>query len=174
MVTRTSLATKRPARKAAARKPTAKKTTLRSAATPPAKGSAADAASLRDLVSRLGKLEVAGLAGRLVQGWRKDLEAIVAANRRSYARLQEVVRRQTAQIMEAVTELQTVGKVVATVGVAKSVRNLDDLALASLKLALNDVRELADLAANSQREAFELVRQRVAENIDEVQRLLQK
>jgi len=65
--------------------------------------------------------------------------------------------------MEAVTELQTVGKVVATVGVAKSVRNLDDLALASLKLALNDVRELADLAANSQREAFELVRQRVAE-----------
>jgi len=174
MATRTSLATKRPARKTAARKPKAKKTTSRSAATPPAKTSAADAASLRDLVSRLSKLQVAGLAGRLVQGWRKDLEAIVAANRRSYAGLQEVVRRQTAQIMEAVTELQTVGKVVATVGVGKSVRNLDDLALAGLKLALNDVRELANLAANSQREAFELVRRRVAENVDEVQRLLQK
>ena len=53
-------------------------------------------------------------------------------------------------------------------------RNLDDLALASLKLALNDVRELADLAASSQREAFELVQQRVTENIDEVQRLLRK
>jgi len=174
MATRTSLATQRPARKAAARKPTAKKAAARTATTAPAKTSAADTASLRDLVSRLSKLEVAGLAGRLVQGWRKDLEAIVAANRRSYAGLQEVVRRQTAQIKEAAFELQTVGKVMATVGVGDSVRHLDDLALASLKLALNDVRELADLAASSQREAFELVRQRVAENIDEVQRLLHK
>ena len=94
--------------------------------------------------------------------------------RSSYAGLQEIVRRQTAQIMEAVSELQTVGKVLTTVSPKESVRNLDDLALASLKLALADVRELADLAARSQREAFELVQQRVAEHIDEVQRLLQK
>ncbi len=172
MPTRTSPAAKRPARKTAVRKPAAKKTAVKTAARPPAKAAAADAASLRDLVSRLSKLEVAGFAGRLVQGWRKDLEVIVAANRRSYAGLQEVVRRQTAQIMEAVSELQTVGKVMATVGPKDSVRNLDDLALASLKLALNDVRELAELAASSQREAFELVQQRVVENIDEVQRLL--
>ncbi len=174
MPTRTSPATTRPARKTAVRKPAPKMAAKKTVAEPPAKASAADAASLRDLVSRLSKLEVAGLAGRLVQGWRKDLEAIIAANRRSYAGLQEVVRRQVAQIAEAAAELQTVGKVMATVGVTDSVRNLDDLALASLKLALNDVRELADLAASSQREAFELVQQRVTENIDEVQRLLRK
>jgi len=73
-----------------------------------------------------------------------------------------------------VSELQTVGKVMATVGAKESVRNLDDLALASLTLTLNDLRELADLAARSQREAFELMQQRVAENIDEVQQLLRK
>jgi phasin family protein len=175
MPTRTSPATTRLPRKTAVRKPAPKKTTTKTAAKPPAEASAAaDAASLRDLVSRLSKLEVAGFAGRLVQGWRKDLEAIIAANRRSYAGLQEVVRRQAAQIAEAAAELQTVGKVMATVGATESVRNLDDLALASLKLALNDVRELADLAASSQREAFELVQQRVTENIDEVHRLLRK
>ena len=121
--------------------------------------SAADAASLRDLVARLGKLEVAGFAGRLVQGWRTDLEVIVAANRRSYAGLQEIVRRRTAQIREAVSELQTVGKVMAMVGAKESVRNLDDLALRQPEVALNDMRELADLAARSQREAFETVQQ---------------
>ena len=45
----------------------------------------------------------------------------------------------------------------ATIGAKESVRNLDDLALASLKLALADIRELAALAATSQREAFDIV-----------------
>jgi len=175
MPTRTSPTTQRPARRTAPRKPVAKKrAAAKTEARPSTKASDTDAASLRDLVSRLSKLEMAGLAGRLVKSWRKDLEVIVAANRRSYAGLQEVVRRQTAQIKEAASELQTVGKLVATVGVTQSVRHLDELALASLKLALDDVRELADLAASSQREAFELMQQRVAENIDEVQRLLRK
>jgi hypothetical protein len=115
----------------------------------------ADDASLRDLVARLAKLELAGLAGKLVQGWRTDLEAVVQASRRSYAGLQEIVQRQTAQIKE-------------------SVRNLDNLALASLQLALTDIRELAALAATSQREAFDIVQQRVTANIDEVQQLLRK
>jgi len=174
MPTRTSPATKRAVHKAAPRKVAVKKAAAKPAARPPAKASAADAASLRDLVARLSKLEVAGFAGRLVQGWRKDLEVIVAANRRSYAGMEEIVRRRTAQIKETVSELQSVGKVMATVGTKESVRNLDDLALASLKLTLNDLRELADLAARSQREAFELMQQRVAENIDEVQQLLRK
>jgi phasin family protein len=174
MPTRTPAATKRAARKTAPRNAAVKKTAAQPAARPPAKAAAADAASLRDLVSRLSKLEVAGFAGRLVQSWRKDLEVIVAANRRSYAGLEEIARRRTAQIKETVSELQSVGKVMATVGTKESARNLDDLALASLKLTLNDLRELADLAARSQREAFELMQQRVAENIDEVQRLLRK
>ena len=174
MSTRTPAATKRAVRKTAPRNAASKKTAAKPAARPPTKASVADAASLRELVSRLSKLKVAGFAGRLVQGWRKDLEVIVAANRRSYAGLEEIVRRQTSQIMEAASELQTVGKLMATVGAKESVRNLDDLALASLKLTLNDLRELADLAARSQREAFELMQHRVIENIDEVQRLLRK
>jgi hypothetical protein len=36
------------------------------------------------------------------------------------------------------------------------------------------VRELAQLAASSQREAFDMVQQRVAENVDAVQRMLQR
>jgi phasin family protein len=174
-------ATKTPARKpasagsgAAARKATARprpKTKV-----PPAlalaPASDADAASLYELAARLGKLELAGLAGRLVSGWRADLTAIVDASRKSYAGLQAVVARQTAQIGEAVAEMQGVGKVMSMVGPKESVRHLDDLALATLELALADIRELAALAARSQREAFDIVHERVNVNIDEVQRLL--
>jgi len=59
-------------------------------------------------------------------------------------------------------------------GASESVRRLDDLAVGALQLALNDIRELSDMAAKSQREAYELVQRRVAENLDEVQSALRK
>jgi phasin family protein len=175
-------AAKRVARKAAPGKTPPKKTALAKPAakrTPrarqsPASAATTDTASLRELVARLSNIELAGLAGRLVQGWRKDLQAITQASQRSYAGLQAIVTRQTAQIKEAAGELQTVGKVMASLGATQSVRNLDDLALASLKLALADIRELAELAASSQREAYELMHRRITENIDDVQQLLRK
>jgi hypothetical protein len=135
---------------------------------------AADNDSLADLVARLGKLQLTGFAGKLVQGWRKDLESIMLASRKSYAGLEAIVSRQTAQIKEAIGEIKSVGLVVREVGVKASARSLDDLALASLELALADVRELATMAAVSQREAFEIVQRRVTENVDEVQRLLRR
>ena len=46
--------------------------------------------------------------------------------------------------------------------------------VASVEMALDDIRVLASAAAQSQREAFELVHQRLTANIDEVQRLLRK
>lgn len=172
-VSRKESARKKPARKAVRKAATSKaaaprKTALRRAPAP----AAGDERSLQDLLGRLGRLELAGLAGRLVEGWRKDLQALVAASRRSYAGLQEVVARQTAQISEAAGELRSVGMVMGVAGVTESARRLDDLALAALQLALNDIRELSDLAANSQREAYELVQRRVVENLDEVQRAL--
>jgi len=158
--------------KAPAGKPATRKPPVRSGAAK--KSTPVEQASLQDLLARLSKLELAGLAGRLVDGWRKDLQALVSASQRSYAGLQEVVARQTAQIKDAAGELRSVGKVMAVAGTAESVRRLDDLAAAALQLALNDIRELSDMTAKSQREAYELVQRRVAENLDEVQRALRQ
>ena len=179
----TSPPAKRQARKAAPAQPAVKRKlrtqgkTLAAPRTKPlqaASTAAADNDSLTELVARLGKLQLTGFAGKLVQGWRTDLESIMLASRKSYAGLEAIVSRQTAQIKEAIGEIQSVGLVVREVGVKASARNLDDLALASLELALADVRELAAMAAVSQREAFEIVQRRVTENVDEVQRLLRR
>lgn len=141
---------------------------------PQAADTAGEAASLSELLARLGKLELAGLAGRLVSGWRTDLQTIVEANRRSYGGLQDMVAAQMAQLKERIGEVQAVAKVMSVIGPKESARHVDDLALATVDLALADVRQLADAAAQSQREAFELVHRRVSANIEEVQRLLRK
>ena len=159
-------------RPAAGKRPAAPRRKAAAAAAPP--DPTADAASLSELLARLGKLELAGLAGRLVNGWRTDLEVIVEANKKSYAGLQDMVARQMAQLKERIGEVQAVAKVMSVIGPKESARHLDDLALASVEMALADVRELAEAAAKSQREAFELVHQRVSANIEEVQRLLRK
>jgi len=95
MPTRTPAA-KRPARRAAADKPAAQKAATAKVAAktrkPAVAMSADDLVSLRELAARLGKLEVAGLAGSFVQGWRADLKAIVQANRKSYAGLLAIAR----------------------------------------------------------------------------------
>lgn len=177
MSTRLPAAAKRPARKAAAKKSAPKKMAVRKTVAhkaAPATDAGTEAASLSELLARLGKLELAGLAGRLVSGWRTDLETIVEANRKSYGGLQQVVTQQMARLKERVGEIQAVAKVMSMIGPKDSAGHLDDLALATVEMALADVRELAAAAAQSQREAFDLVHQRVTANIDEVQRLLRK
>lgn len=174
-------------RKDAARRPAAKATQTRrarpaldvapvrkAARKPPAAAAVPDDASLNELLARLGRLELAGLAGRLVRGWRQDIEAIVAANRKSYDGLQQLVEQQVARVKERVGEIHSVVKVISVAGPKESARHLDDLAVASVEMALDDIRVLASAAAQSQREAFELVHQRLTANIDEVQRLLRK
>jgi hypothetical protein len=174
MPTRTT-ATERPARKPRATKAAAKKAAVKTPAVKarkaPARLSAEDLASLRELVTRLGKIELSGLAGKFVAVWRADVAAIVQSNRKSYAGLRATARQ---QIKDAVGELQTLGKVVATVGAKESARNLNALAVASLQLVLADIRALAALAANSQRETFEIVHGRATKTVDKVQRLLRK
>jgi len=137
-----------------------------------AASSAPTSASLRELARRLRQIELSGLAGRLVKGWRDDIDALVQARKRSYAGLQAVVRRQAAQVREAIGEWQTVGKVMVRIGPGQSLSHADKLVAATFRLALADLRELANLAASSQREAFEILQRRIDRDIDAVQRLL--
>ena len=133
-----------------------------------------DRGALQRMLTGLGKIELTEIVAQLIGGWRRDLQTLIEASERSYAGLQSVVKRQTEQIAEAAGELRSVGQVMQMAGPAESARKLDALAAAALQLALNDVRELARLAASSQREAFDLVQQRVANNVDAVQRMLQR
>jgi len=51
---------------------------------------------------------------------------------------------------------------------------LDDAAKQTFTLALQNIRELGELAARSQAEAFEIVRRRIMENVEEVNALIRR
>jgi phasin family protein len=51
---------------------------------------------------------------------------------------------------------------------------VDEVAKQTFTMALENIRELGELAARSQAEAFEIVRKRIMENVEEVNALIRR
>jgi hypothetical protein len=119
---------------------TPRKTVSKSKATPRVDRTQAGDSVRRPAVALSALPDFAGL---LVTARRKDLEAILDANKKSYAGLQSVVQRQVEALKDAVSEWRLVIKLMAEGGARESLSKLDELALASFKMALNGIRELA-------------------------------
>ena len=156
---------------ATAKKAAAKKTTASSNM-----GANADAMlnPLKGMAERLQNLDLTGSAGKVLDSSRKDLQALMQANEKSYQGLQTVVQRQTEMIKSAIGEWQTAAKGMPGKDAKENLAKLDELGRASFQRAVDDIKELATLAAQSQKDAFEVVRERIQSNVDEVTKLLQR
>ena len=164
---------------ATAKKAAAKKTTASSStSTAGAKKAAPDAADmlnpLKGMADRLQSLNLTGGAGKLLESGRKDLAALMQANEKSYQGLQTVVQRQTEMIKSAIAEWQTAAKEMPGKDPKENLAKLDELGRQSFQRAIDDIKELANLAAKSQADAFDVVRQRIQANVDEVTKMLQR
>ena len=186
---KTPAAKRAPARKAAGTAPAAAATPKSSAAAAPAAAKSAPRAAanpmgdmqnmqksftkpLKDLGERLQNLNLSGAAGTIAASGRKDLEALIKANQKSYQGLQAVVQRQTEMLRDSIAAWQGTVKSLPGSDPKEGIAKLDEMGRAAFKQALEDIRELADMAARSQAEAFEIVRGRIASNVDEVKKLL--
>ena len=95
----------------------------------------------------------------LVDRERKNIEAVVKANRIAFEGWQRLVRRQTEMLQE------TMKKVVADAGQEHAIAKRADLAKEGFEKALANMRELAEITTQSQKEAFDVVRKRIEENV---------
>jgi phasin family protein len=129
---------------------------------------------MRGIADMLGSFPMSDVAGKLIEGRRRDLDAIMEANRKSYQGIQAVVERQTAMLKDAIVQWQSAAKSMTAGGPREGVAKLDELARESFGMAIANVRELAELAARTQADAFEVVRTRIRENVEEVTRLLNR
>jgi len=129
---------------------------------------------LKDLGERMQNINLGGAASAIAASRRKDLEAMVAANRKSYEGLQTLVQRQTEMLRDSIAEWQSTVRSMSGGDARENIAKLDEMGRASFKRALDDIRELADMAAKSQAQAFEVVRGRIQENVEEVRELLGK
>lgn len=129
---------------------------------------------LKDMGERLQNLNLSGAAGTIAASGRKDLEALIKANQKSYQGLQAVVKRQTEMLRDSITAWQGTVKALPGSDPKEGIAKLDKMGRDAFKQALDDIRELADMAAKSQAEAFEIVRERITSNVDEVKKLLKQ
>ncbi|MDQ0083461.1 MULTISPECIES: TIGR01841 family phasin [Variovorax] len=160
------------AKKAAAKKTTASSSTASAKTAMP---TAADMLNpLKGMADKLQNLNLTGGAGKLLESGRKDLAALMQANEKSYQGLQTVVQRQTEMIKSAIAEWQTAAKAMPGKDPKENLAKLDELGRQSFQRAIDDIKELANLAAKSQADAFDVVRQRIQANVDEVTKLLQR
>ncbi|MBN8752698.1 MULTISPECIES: TIGR01841 family phasin [Variovorax] len=162
------------AKKAAAKKTTASSSGSSKAAAPSAAEMLNPLKNLKNMTDRLQELNLTGGAGKLLESGRKDLQALMQANEKSYQGLQTVVQRQTEMIKSAITEWQTAAKEMPGKDPKENLAKLDELGRQSFQRAIDDIKELANLAAKSQADAFDVVRQRIQSNVDEVTKLLQR
>jgi phasin family protein len=96
----------------------------------------------------------------LVDRERKNIEALAKANRIAFEGWQRLVRRQAEMLQE------TMKKVVADASQEDAKKKRADLAKEGFEKALANMRELAEMATKSQKEAFEVVRKRIEENVE--------
>ena len=162
------------AKKAAAKKTTASSSGSSKAAAPSAAEMLNPLKNLKNMTDRLPELNLTGGAGKLLESGRKDLQALMQANEKSYQGLQTVVQRQTEMIKHAITEWQTAAKEMPGKDAKENLARLDELGRQSFQRAIDDIKELANLAAKSQADAFDVVRQRIQSNVDEVTKMLQR
>lgn len=164
------------AKKAAPRKTAASSSTHGAAG---ARKTAPDASQqlfnpLKAMADRLQDLDLASGAGKVLENGRKDLQALMEANEKSFQGLQSVVQRQTEMIKQAIGEWQTAAKGMPGKDAKENLAKLDELGRQSFQRAVDDIKELASLAAKSQADAFEVVRQRIQANVDEVTQMLKR
>ena len=165
-----AMAAKTPNKTSGERGETAPKGTAKHRPTAAKAALAAD--EIAKVTQRLDAARLRAAAVELMASRRKDLEAVIAANRKSFEGIQAVVKRQTKLLKEQIGEWRSVAKVVAIAGPAHSVAQLDQLAKGAFRLSLANVRELADLSVTMQAEAFDLVRSRIQQDLAEVSALL--
>ena len=88
------------------------------------------------------------------------LEALTAANRIAFEGWQALIRRQSEILQEAMKQA------VADASQQDALQKRAELAKDRFEGALNNMRELAEMATKSQKDAFDVVRKRVEENME--------
>lgn len=136
---------------------------------------ASDPNPFADLTKMLEQFKVPGLdMGSIIDARRKDMDALIAANKSAYESMQAVARKQTEILTQAMESLQTSVKEWAASGVgAPDVAKQTELAGKAYQKALADMTALAEMARKAQADAMAVITKRATESLEEIKKLMQ-
>lgn len=104
----------------------------------------------------------------ILESSRKNIEALVAANRQAVEGLQSVVGRQGEILREAANETASAMKQLSSGGNPKDVVSKQmELLNPALERVLTNARELAEMVQKSNTDAFDIIKKRFDESMSE-------
>jgi len=109
----------------------------------------------------------------IVEARRKDIEALTEANRVAYEGMQSLVQRQTEILRRSMEEVQAAAKEMAAAGKPLKPGSMPvDFAQQAFQKAFENMRELAEMATKSQKEAIDIISKRAFQNVEELKTLM--
>ena len=125
-----------------------------------------------DIAKLMQQFKLPGLdIGKIIESQRKDIEALTQANQAAYAGMQELARRQAEILQETMTEWQAAMSQVA--GGGTDLTKQAELAQQAFGKAIGNMRELAETAARSQTQAWEVIQKRFQEHLANLRNVVQ-
>ena len=123
-----------------------------------------------DLQTLMTQFSIPGVdLAAVVEARRKDIDALVAANQAALEAAQALARKQTEMLTQAMKDIQQATRDAAAGDPAAQSAN----ARKAIDKALADMRELATMAQNSQKEALAHLTERANANLQEIRSLMQ-
>jgi len=109
----------------------------------------------------------------MIEARRKDIDAITEANKIAYEGMQALVQKQTEILSKSMQEIQAAAqKMTAGGDPAEAMAKQGEFVQQGLQTALNNMRELAEMAQKSQAEALAVITKRAEESIEEAKSMM--
>lgn len=123
-----------------------------------------------DVSKFIGEFKVPGVdIESLVSAQRKNIEALTEANKLAFEGVQAVFKRQVEILRQSLEESANIAKELVEAGTPqdKAIRQTE-LAKEAFERALANSRELSEIIAKSNSEAFDLLNKRFTQVLDEI------
>jgi phasin family protein len=127
-----------------------------------------------DVTKMIQQFKVPGLdMAPIIESRRKDMEALVEANKATFEAMQALARKQTEILTQTMQGIQDSAKASAGGAVVTNPEKQTELARNAYQKALADMTELAEMARKSQTDAMAIITQRATQSLAEMKKLMQ-
>ena len=114
-------------------------------------------------------------ADALMNAQQKNIEASASANQLAVEGMQAIGKRQAELFQQAVEESQkTLGELMTQGAPEDRIAKQAETVKATIERTVTNLREISEMLAKSNQEAFEVINKRITESLEEVQSLAGK
>lgn len=126
--------------------------------------------------SMFDKFQVPGLdTSALMESQRKNIEAVIKANQKAAEGYGNLLRRQGEIMTETLQAIQEAAGELMTANAGKDLpKKQAELVEKTVGRAFKHMKELAEMAASANSDAFKIMRDRASESIEELRALTEK